>query len=50
MLDDVAVYLVLSPIAAIVVLVLGVVGWSMRRLSPAAPRRAERTNSHRLSE
>jgi hypothetical protein len=50
MLDDVAAYLVLSPIAAIVVLVVGAMGWSMRRLRPAAVRRAERTNSHRLSD
>jgi len=50
MLDDVAVYLLISPVAVVVVLVLGAVAWAMRRVSLLAARRTPRANPPRLPD
>lgn len=51
MLDDVAAYLVISPLAAVVALVLGFLGWGVSRtLAPAAVRGERSAVGRRVTE
>ncbi len=50
MLDDVAAYLVVSPLAAVVVLVLGLIGWGLARAhAPALVRRDRGADTRRVT-
>ena len=50
MLDDVAAYLVMSPVAAVVVLLAALAVWGVRRLSPELARREQKRNSRGVAE
>ena len=51
MLDDVAAYLILAPVAVVIVAALGLAGWRLRRrLVPVGVRRSTPRSSHQLSD